>query len=259
MAEPAGSFGCGERVLAQEVEVAAAVGLQDFAAVEKGVAALGNRRRGDRAARQLLRGDQEVEAALGDREADPVAVPDLGERAAARRVGGHMQDDRAIGGAAHARVGDAHHVLDSGPRQFARDRQVAGLGHARGAERPGVLQYQEIVRRHIERGIVDARREVLERGEDDGAALLLEEFRVGRRALEDRAFRRQRAEQRDQPALRLQRIIEGFDDGAVDGTVRRGKPFRQVSPATVMQSRCSSGFSSRSTAPMPPAANRSSM
>jgi hypothetical protein len=38
-------------VLAQEVEVAAAVGLQDFAAVEKGVAALGNRRRGDRAAR----------------------------------------------------------------------------------------------------------------------------------------------------------------------------------------------------------------
>ena len=39
-------------------------------------------------------------------------------------------------------------------------------------------------------------------------------------------------------------------------TARR---WPSVSPATVMQSRCNSGFSSRSTAPIPPAANRSSM
>ena len=65
---PAAPLTCGraERVFAQEIEVAAAVGLQDFAVVEKGVAALGNGRGGNRTARQLLRCDQQVEAALGD-------------------------------------------------------------------------------------------------------------------------------------------------------------------------------------------------
>src|SRR5437868_1135957 len=41
------SLRCAERVLTQEIEVAAAVGLQDLAAVKEGVPALRNRRRGD--------------------------------------------------------------------------------------------------------------------------------------------------------------------------------------------------------------------
>ena len=46
----------GERVLAQEVEVAAAVGLQDFAAVEMGVAASVAGRRATRASRKSCPG-----------------------------------------------------------------------------------------------------------------------------------------------------------------------------------------------------------
>src|SRR5438067_11348157 len=61
-----------ERVLAQEIEIAAAVGLQDLAAVEPGIAALGHRHRCGLAARQLFGRDQQVDAALLDREADPV-------------------------------------------------------------------------------------------------------------------------------------------------------------------------------------------
>jgi hypothetical protein len=56
-----------ERLRAQEIEIAPAIGLQDFAAVERGIAAFGNRRRRDRTPPQLLRRDQEVEPALLDR------------------------------------------------------------------------------------------------------------------------------------------------------------------------------------------------
>src|SRR5437762_14144866 len=64
-----------DRVLAQEIEIAAAVGLQDLAAVEPGIAALGHRRRRGLASRQFLRCDREVDAALLDRAAAASAVP----------------------------------------------------------------------------------------------------------------------------------------------------------------------------------------
>src|ERR1700680_3532617 len=73
-----------ERVFAQEVEIAAAVGLQDLAAVEPGIAALGHRRGRGLAPRQLLGRDQQVDAALLDREADPVAGQHLWEVPAGR-------------------------------------------------------------------------------------------------------------------------------------------------------------------------------
>jgi hypothetical protein len=69
--------------------------------------------------------------------------------------------------------------------------RTMSLTHARGARWSGVLQHQEIVRRDVEPGIVDARRQILERGKDEGAAFLLEQLRVGRRALEDRALWRE--------------------------------------------------------------------
>src|SRR5713226_8543323 len=80
-----------ERVLAQKIEIAAAVGLQDLAAVEPGITALGHRRRCGLAAGQLVGRDQELDAALLDREPDAVAVPHLGERTAARRIRGYMK------------------------------------------------------------------------------------------------------------------------------------------------------------------------
>src|SRR5271154_7173388 len=56
-----------QRVLAQKVEVAAAIGLQDFTAVETRIAPLGDGRWRDRTARYLFRRHQEVEATLGNR------------------------------------------------------------------------------------------------------------------------------------------------------------------------------------------------
>ena len=52
--------------------------------------------------------------------------------------------------------------------------------------------------------------------EDDGASLVLEQALVGRGALEDRAVGREVAEQRDQPARPLERLVQRADDGAVD-------------------------------------------
>ena len=72
--------------------------------------------------------------------------------------------------------------------------------------RPGVLQHENVLRVDIERGIVDARGEIGERGEHHRPALVLEQLRVGGRALEDGALGREIAEQRDEAALRLERL-----------------------------------------------------
>ena len=182
------------------------------------------------------------------------------ERAAGGAVRRHMQHDGAEGRAAHARVGNAHHVLDAFGRELLRDRQIAGLRHRGGRMRAGILQHQNILRLDVELGIVDARGEIGERGKHHRPALELEQIGVGGRALEDRALRRQIAEQRDQPALRLQRLVALRDDAAVDpgaGIAPSRSP--RVSPVTVMASRCSRSFNSRISAPMPPAAKKSSM
>ena len=87
-----------------------------------------------------------------------------------RRLGRDVQHDRAEGGARHARVRDADHVLDAGLRQLLRDRQIAGFRHARRV-RSGVLQHEHIARRDVERRIVDAGGEILEAREDDRPTL----------------------------------------------------------------------------------------
>ena len=102
--------------------------------------------------------------------------------------------------------------------------------------RAGILQHQNIVGLDVERGIVDARGEIGERGEHHRPALVLEQLGVGRRALEDGALRREIAEQRDQPALRLQRLAALGDDRAVDPASPSSCSSRSpsVSPVTVM-------------------------
>ena len=114
-----------------------------------------------------------------------------------------MEDHRAIGRTAHARVGDPNHVLDALARELAGDRQIARFRHAGLAGGAGVLQYQKVLRRHVEIGGIDARRQVVERGEHHGAAGALEELRVGGSTLEDGALGGKRAEECDQPTGRL--------------------------------------------------------
>ena len=69
-----------------------------------------------------------------------------------------------------------------------------------GVMRPGILQHQDVVRLDVQRGIVDAGRQIFQPIEHHGAALVLEQRWRRRRALQDRAARRQIAEQRDQAA-----------------------------------------------------------
>ena len=77
------------------------------------------------------------------------------ERAAGGGVGGDVQHDGAERGAAHARVGDAHHVLDAALRELFRNRQIAGFRHAFRRVRAGVLQHHNVLRLNIERWVVD--------------------------------------------------------------------------------------------------------
>ena len=63
-------------------------------------------------------------------ELDPVAVAHRRQRAAGARLGRHVQHHGAVGGAAHARIGDAHHVGHALRQQLGRQAHVADLGHA---------------------------------------------------------------------------------------------------------------------------------
>ena len=150
--------------------------------------------------------DQQLDPARGDVEPDQVAVAHEAERAADRRFRRDVQHDRAEGGAAHARVGNADHVLDAGLRELLRDRQIAGLRHAGRALGPGIAQDQDVVRRHVEIGIVDARDHVLDRLEHHGPAGMRQQGRGGGRMLDDRSARREIAAQHRHAAGLLQRI-----------------------------------------------------
>ncbi len=62
-----------------------------------------------------------------------------------------MEHDGAEGGAAHARVGDTHHVAQALLRQLLRDRDIAGFGHARCATRAELTaEYRASLSRLIE-------------------------------------------------------------------------------------------------------------
>ena len=127
------------------------------------------------------------------------------QRAADRGFRRDVQHDGAERRAAHPRIRNPHHVLDAGARQLHRDRQIAGLRHARRALRAGIAQHQHVVGRDIERGIVDPQRHVLDGIEHHGAAGMLQQLRARRRMLDDRAARRQIAVQHRHRAFRLDR------------------------------------------------------
>ena len=91
-----------------------------------------------------------------DVEQDAVAGSDDGERAADGGLRRDVQHDGAEGSAAHARVGDAHHVFDALARELHGDGQIAGFGHAGRAFGAGVAQDEDVVGGDVEVGRVDA-------------------------------------------------------------------------------------------------------
>ena len=138
------------------------------------------------------------------------------QRAARRRLRRGVQDHRAVGGAAHARVADADHVGDALPQHLRRQRHVADLGHARVALRAAVLQHQDAGLVDVEALVVDARVEVLDVLEDDGAAAVRHQRRRRRARLDDRAARREVAAQHGDAGLVLERRVERLDDLGVE-------------------------------------------
>src|SRR5262245_45392200 len=114
----------------QEREIAAVVSTENFPCVELRIAALGlrlRRRHGGGPPLQFRLFHQEIDTLLLHREPDAVAVAHEAQRSAGRGVRRDMEHDGAEGGAAHACVGDADHVLDAALRELLRNRQIAGL------------------------------------------------------------------------------------------------------------------------------------
>ena len=68
----------------------------------------------------------------------------------------HVQHHGAVGGAAHAGVGDADHVGHAGGQQFRRQAHIADLGHAGVALGAAVLHHEDGAGVHVERRVVDA-------------------------------------------------------------------------------------------------------
>src|SRR4051812_44614327 len=164
----------------EEVEVAAVIGLLDVLGEHPAIAAL-------EAAFGLLPGGAalvelglrhiEIDGAGSDIERDAVAVPHQRQRSADIGFGGYVQNAGAVAGAAHARIGDPHHVADSLLHELGRDRQHAPFRHARSALRPRIAQDENVVFGDVEIGIIDRllhRRIVIEHQRRPG---MLEEAR----------------------------------------------------------------------------------
>ncbi len=163
--------------------------------------------------RQLLGVDMKLEPALGHVEGDAVAGLDQGERPADRRFGRDVQHDGAEGRAAHARVGDADHVLHAGARELHGDGERARLGHAGRPFGPALRSTRMSSAFTSRFGIVAARGKVLQRIEHHGAAGMGHQRGRGGRVLDDRAARREVAAQHRHAAGRLDRILRRADHG----------------------------------------------
>ena len=124
-----------------------------------------------------------------------VAIPYYSERPPDCGFGRDVQDHGSKRGAAHARIGNPHHVLEARTGELGGDGQVSGLRHA-GSNRAGVLQHKHIILAYVQQGVVDTRSEVIQIGEHDGAPLVFKQLLVGRRAFQDGPIGGEVAEQR---------------------------------------------------------------
>ena len=120
-----------------------------------------------------------------------------------------MQHDGAKGGAAHASVRNAHHVLDASAGQFLRDGHVAGLGHAGCAFGANVFQHQDVIGMHIQIVAVNPQGQVFAVFKHHGTAFVLHQNRVGGRLFDDGPARGQVALQHGDAALGVNGLIHG--------------------------------------------------
>ena len=112
-------------------------------------------------ARKFVVADVQMNAACRDIDLDLVAGLHQRQRTADKTFRGDVQDAGAVACAAHACVGNAHHVAHAGFDQLLRDRQHAPFRHAGSAFRSGVFQHQHVVRRDVEIVAFDFERHVI--------------------------------------------------------------------------------------------------
>ena len=198
----------------QEIEVAALIGLEHMIEIELLVTARHRRRRrrpGGAARLEFLIGHLDLEAAFGDIEDDHIALLHQRQRTAGGRLRRDVQDDGAIGGAAHARVRDPHHVGDPFLQDLGRQAQISDFGHARISLGAAVLEHHDRAFVDVQRRIVDALVIVFDGLEDDGAAPVTHQIGARRRRLEHGAIGRQIAAQHGDAAAFRQRLVERAD------------------------------------------------
>ena len=215
LSRPSGSLWAaspGQR--AQEVEVAALVGLQHVLEVERAVAAPRSAAR---------RG-----AALGEAALDLARPGRRGRGGAPRRRGrsGRRRAPRASGppaadSGATCRTTvpnavplmrasrDPHHVGHAAREQLLRDRQLAPLRHARAAARARVAQHEHRVGASTSRPGSSIRAgDVVDVLEDERRAAVAQQLGRGGAALDHRAARGEGAAQDAEPALGLSGLVE---------------------------------------------------
>ena len=145
---------------------------------------------------------------------------------------------RAVGRAAHARVGDAHHVGDARFSSFGGKRHIADLGHPGIALRAAVLEHHHAVFVDVQRRIVDSLLEILDVLEDDGAARdAASDAAIAADGLITAPSGARLPRSTAMPAVLQQRAVERADHFAVPVGALRGSSPRCVLPFTVSASR----------------------
>ena len=159
---------------------------------------------------------EQVEPTTIDVECDPITGLHDRERAAHGRLRGDVEHAGAVARAAHPGVRHAHHVPHAPLEQRPRNRQHAPLGHARCPERAGISQHEHVVGRDARGRVVDPGLEVGVRIEDDGAADVRPQPRLGGGRLDHASVRRERAPQHERAAGRGERRGQRQDHAVVD-------------------------------------------
>src|SRR5207248_3880929 len=111
------------------------------------------------------------------------------ERATNCGLGCNVEDDGAEGGAAHASIGDAHHVFDALARELHRNWKITSFGHAGCALGTGVAQDKDVVGSDVEVGIVNAIGEVFDAVKVNRTAGVTQKMRRGGGVLHNGAER----------------------------------------------------------------------
>ena len=101
-----------------------------------------------------------------------------------------MQNASAVRCAAHAGVGNAHHIADTFFEQFLRDRKLAPFRHAGTSDRTCVLQHDDRILGDIEIDVVNSHSHVVVILEYDGRPLVLMQMLFRSGVFNDRAVGR---------------------------------------------------------------------